>query len=349
MSRKDIHYNCFNGDSNYIPLIVKVPSGQSAGITNWEAMNDPQKAIDRYIIEGINSIKVKSDFQSMIESNFMECLIPSLFGAIPYEAPGGAIDVKPVFKNVYELENISVPDLMGGMMPQAIEHLKYICNNCPEGTRVEISRSMSPVDTAVVLAGGDFYLYLAMEPEICHRFLDVITETTIGVVKILKDVANHEFNDSVTVRGLYFKGLRLTSDAIVNLSPAMIEEFYFPMLKKFKETFGNVMLHYCCLPAPSGHVLPALTNCDYVTAVDNWQGYRTFVKNDEDLLQDKIAICTDLSYDKVVDFERIYEEEPFFHAVKRKGGRGITITTTAPSIEEGQKIYDNWQKLKFWV
>jgi hypothetical protein len=190
---------------------------------------------------------------------------------------------------------------------------------------------------------------MAMEPEICHKFLDVITETTIGVAKILKGVANQELDDGLTVRGLYFNGIRLTSDAIVNLSPAMIEEFYFPQVKKFKDTFGNVMLHYCCLPAPSGHVLPVLTKSDYVLAVDNWQGYKTFANKEEDILQDKISICTDLSYEEVVGFDELYNKEPFFNVVKRKCGRGITITTIAPSVEEGQKLYDEWKQLEFWL
>jgi len=66
------------------------------------------------------------------------------------------------------------------------------------------------------------------------------------------------------------------------------------------------MLHYCCLPAPSGHVLPALAERDGIRCADNWQGYDTyFNKEQKGLLQDKVSMCFDLSIEDIENVEKL--------------------------------------------
>ena len=346
MNKKQLHYDVFLGKTNYIPLIIHTPVEVNKVPTLWEMMHNPELALQYAIETNKPKTEYESDYVPFVESNFLECLVPSLFGAKAYESAGGAIDVKPIFSDVEELEYLEVPDLMGGMMPMALEHLRYIKDHAPEWLTVQISRMLSPLDAAVVMRGGDFYADLMADPEIAKHFLDVLTETTIKVVKLMKDVIGQPYNESITIRGLHFPGLRITNDAIVNLSPAMIQEMYFPCLKKFKLEFEHIMLHYCCTPAPSGHVLPALAKGDCVTAVDNWQGFQTFFHKEEDMLQDKISICTDISFDTLMNFEDYAKETPLFSQVRRKGGRGLTITTTAPSEEDARRLWKKWQKLQ---
>lgn len=347
MERKQLHYNVFLGKTDYIPLIIKTPEKNVTKATNWEMMHNPELALRKTIENQGAWSEYESDLIPFVESNFVECLIPSLFGAEAYEEAGGIINVKPIFSDVDELENLEVPDLMGGMMPMAIEHLRYLKEHAPEWLSVQTSRILSPLDAATVMRGGDFFLDLVAEPEIAAHFLDVLTETTIRVVMLMKEIIGQPCNESITVRGLHFPGLRITNDAIVNISPAMIQEMYFPCLKKFKNAFGHLMLHYCCTPAPSGHVLPALAQGDYVTAVDNWQGYETFFNKKEDMLQEKIAICTDIPFETLMNFEEYAKDNSFFSQVRRNGGRGLTITTEAPSEEEARMLWKMWQKIQF--
>lgn len=65
--------------------------------------------------------------------------------------------------------------------------------------------------------------------------------------------------------------------------------------------------------------------------IDNWQGYETFFNKKEDMLQEKIAICTDIPFETLMNFEEYAKDNPFFSQVRRNGGRGLTITTEAPS------------------
>ena len=103
------------------------------------------------------------------------------------------------------------------------------------------------------------------------------------------------------------------------------------------------MLHYCTLPAPSGHVLPALKDCKGITCVDNWQGYRSFFnKTETDINQERVAICTDLSYEQVEQVDKLMTNNPFFSQVRRKNGRGITASVNVSSVDEGKRLYDKW-------
>ncbi len=342
-NKKQMYFDVFNRKTNYIPLIIKLePLPQK--VTNYEALMDARKALEEQVYQYERMKDMQSDFIIALESNFLECLLPSLFGAELFVSPGGFLDCKAIFSDVEQLRDIKMPDLNGGFMPHAIKHLTYLRDNVPDWMIAQISRMISPLDTAIVLRGGDFFLDLIDEPEIVANFLDIITDTTIAVVKILKDIINEPYNEQITVRGAYYPGLRLTNDSIVNFSPEMIEEFYFPCLKKMHAEFGKLMLHYCCTPAPSGHVIEALLRCDYVDAIDNWQGYETFFRNDEIVVQDKISICTDLPYEAVDNFDEYIKDKPFFKDVMRKNGRALTITTKVKTVQEGNALYQKWQK-----
>lgn len=342
MDKKQMYFDVMRRKSDYIPLLIQLEKKPEL-FTHYEALLDPAKDLQEKMYHMEPMRGMKTDFVPAMESNFVECLIPSLFGAEIFVAPDGSMDCKAIFHDVEDIENIQMPDLTGGYMDMAISNLKYLMKHTPDWMTVQMSRMLSPLDAAIVLRGGDFFLDLVLEPEICAHFLAVITDTIIEVVKIFKEILGEPVNEQITVRGMYFDGLRLTNDSIVNLSPAMIEEFYFPCLKKFKEAFGNIMLHYCCTPAPSGHVIEALLNCNYVDAIDNWQGHETFFRSEAFKLQEKISICTDIAYEDVLNFDEYIKDKTFFR-VPRKNGRALIVGTTVKTVEEGNALYEQWQK-----
>ena len=86
---------------------------------------------------------------------------------------------------------------------------------------------------------------------------------------------------NLTCRGMYFPGVRMPFDSIVNLSPDTIRDLVLPMLPDLSKAFGGLCMHFCTAPAPAGHVLPVLLESDAVVAVDNWQGPDVFIGDDE--------------------------------------------------------------------
>jgi len=152
-------------------------------------------------------------------------------------------------------------------------------------------------------------------------------------------MVNQPLDECVTIRGLSFAGIRLISDAIVNLSPKMIIDVMCPVFKRFENEFGSVMLHYCTVPAPSHHVVPALIKGGGVVAVDNRQGYKTLL-NEEDYLQNRIAVCTDADKNDILNGDILKDE---FFSYKE---RPLSVSVFVDSVDEGKKVPDVWNSNK---
>lgn len=335
MSKKLLHANVINRKTNYVPLLVSVIQPNPKPYTAFDAMRNPEYAIENSNNNFEFTKQIDSDIVPHIESNFMECLVPSIFGSETHCSPGGLIDVKPKFKDIYETEKINITDIFTGEMENAIKHLQYLKANAPEYLYLNPTRPMSPLDYAVVLCGGEFYTDLLAEPELALNFMEKIADVTIKTIKYFKQIIEQPLNECATVRGLIYPGIRLTGDAVVNLSPTMIKELMCPIYKKFEEEFDKVMLHYCCLPAPSNHVIDALAIGGSINCVDNWQGYKTLIGKNE--LQTDVSICTDVKSDEITSGE--IWNNPFFTL----NDRPLIVSTRVNTVDEGKQVYEIWR------
>ena len=340
--KAQMHFDVMDGKTDYIPLIINIAPNEKASITPWEAMHDPKKQIEVFLKNNENNLLLPTDRVVSIESNFLECLIPSMFGAKIYSSPGGWVDVEPCIDDLEEFEDMEVTE---GVMQQAEEHLLYLKNNVPDNVHVAMTRFMAPLDCGVVMRGGDFYLDLLCEPELSMQFMEKIAHISIDAMRRLKKVLGEpEDRQMNATSGYWIRGTRLTGDSIVNVSPDVIKNMLCPVMDIFKQELGGVVLHYCCTPAPSGHVLPALAECGgVVRAVDNWQGYKTFFNEKGDgMLQDKVGMFADFPIAEVSNVEKFMELD-IFSKVKRKGGRGFVVRTRAATLDQAKALYDDWQ------
>ena len=333
MKKMELHKSVFKKEINKKLLCVNV-SAAPLPYTPYQAANDPQKAIDNAIILNENSRKVESDKIPIVENDFVMDLLPSIFGGKVYEAPGGRTDVKAIFNNIYETENINITDIYVGEMEKAMTHLTYLKKNAPDYFYVSPSRPLSALDCAVVLCGGEFYTELYSEPELAISFMKKINDVAIKIVKELKKIVNQPLDECATLRGYIFNGIRITGDAVVNLSPAMIKEFMCPLYKKFEDEFSSVMLHYCCTPAPSAHVMPALKEGGGINWVDSWQGYKTLLK-EEDYLRTDMGICTDIDKNLILSGDILKDE---FFTIDRP----LVSSTNCETVDEGKAVYEKW-------
>ena len=342
VDKAQMHFDVFDGKTDYIPLVINIEPKEKVNITPWEAMQDPQRQIDAFVKNNEYNLMLPTDRVVSIESNFLECLIPSMFGAKPFASPGGWVDVAPVIDDLEDFEDVEITD---GLLEQAEEHLRYLKNNVPENVHVANTRFMAPLDCGVVIRGSDFYLDLLCDPDLAMSFMNKVARISIDAMKRLKKVIGEPDDRQMNATtGYWIRGTRLTGDSIVNVSPDVIKNMLVPSMQVFKEELGGIILHYCCKPAPSGHVLPALCECgDIVRAVDNWQGYRTFFnENGDGMLQDKIGMCADFPISEVENVEKFMEQD-IFSKVPRKGGRGFLVRTRAKTLDQAKALYDNWQ------
>ena len=326
----------FSGKSGYVPLGVNL-KGAPGGVSYTPAENadDPRKALICAENQWRSARLVESDIVPYVESNFLESLVPSIFGAKVHIAPGGSIDVYPAFEDIYGTENINIDNIFNSEMEKALKHHEYLKKNAPDDVYVTTSRVLSPLDCAVVLRGGDFYMDLLEEPELAEEFMNKIADVTIKVLKELKKAIGQPLNETVTPRGFVFPGIRLTGDAIVNVSAKMVEETFCPYYKMFEKEFDKVMLHYCCTPAPSTHVIGGLIKGGGVIWVDNWQGYKTMVG--ENTFITGMGICTDVAKDDILSGKLF--EDTFFTFRERPLAASVSVDT----VDEGKKVYEIWQ------
>lgn len=346
------HLKCFRSTDSYIPLTVRVKSPSVSGHTLWDRMNSAKITAEAFEEENSLSMDLKSDWIPVVESNFLENLVPGLLGAEICRSPGGLITAKPFLNDISDQDKLfpskafdDPANLPGSaILESALSHYCALREIFPvgSGVRVLMPRFASPLDYAVMIRGADFYADLMLEPESARSLMLSIAHLTIGLIKIFKALSGEILSGQTTIRGLHFPGIRLTGDAVVNLPPDLIRSFMFTLYDIFAAEFGSVMLHYCTSPAPSGHVLPVLTECSSIKCVDNWHGHKSFFdKNLTGYLQNKVSVCTDLSTDKLSDPDSLLND-PFFSEVPRKGGRGITASVMAESVSEGRELYDAW-------
>lgn len=333
-----LHRAVFEKKSDYQPLIIdlKRMTPLPAPI---DALRCPERALEDAVSTYERVRNVGSDGIPFVESNFLEVLVPTLFGAKTHVAPGGLIDVKPIFNDLQEALGGGDVDLYGGEMENALRHIEFLKNNAPDWLYVNPSRFMAPLDYAVVLRGGDFYFELYEEPEMAAAFMEKIADVTIRAIRLVKEAAGQPLNEFMTPRGYLYPGIRLTGDAVVNLSPAMIEKIMCPLYQRFEQEFGRVMLHYCCTPAPSTHVLGALMQGGGVDCVDNWQGYQTLVPAELET-QSAIGICTDIPEDWILDGTAMHNA---FFDVR---GRVLASSTVCADAAKGNELWKAWHDMQ---
>ena len=142
----------------------------------------------------------------------------------------------------------------------------------PSGGTVGDVRCAGNEQEQLLLPGDVFFVSLVYEEEKSREFLDNLTALFIKVQKLVNERLAGTISEFVTCRGVYFPGLRFPADALVNLSPDLIEKYVPSMCKQVGDVFGPLCLHFCTAPSPSIHVLPVLTGLKHIKAVDNWQG-----------------------------------------------------------------------------
>lgn len=343
-----LHYDVLEGRSDYIPLVIRIrprECGIFGGIKNispWDGMKNPSDYLEVFLENNKENMRLPTDRVITIESNFVESLVPSMFGGNITKAPGGIIEVKPFADSMEELLNTDISD---GQLEEAKEHLLYLKRNIPEDVHLSMTRFMSPLDYGVVMRGGEFYMDLLCEPELCMEFMEKVADLSIKTMKEFKDLMGEPYEKQITAAtGFWFHGTRLTGDSIVNVSPDVIKNMLCPVFDRYKKELGGVMLHYCCTPAPSGHVLPTLAECDSVRCVDNWQGVDTyFDEAGTGRLQDKVSMFADFPIEEVSDIEKFLSRD-IFSKVKRNGGRGFVVRTDAENVDEAARLYDKWRE-----
>lgn len=339
---KHLHEAVFMGEEDYIPLIVNPPCpGRPEKADYWENVAN---TVERDAIALQPKVAVDSDWIPTVNVTvYQNILIPALFGAELVYPEGSDPICKPHFDNLEEACAAGVPLIRGYMVDRMINDLRATRRVLDNQYCLSFVVVSSPFDLALLLLGVEFLTGLIVEAELAYQFLSNLTDVSLQLIELVSNELGNESEGSVKSRGLFSPGYRLSCDAIVNFSPANIRDFVLPIIAKFKAHLGPMYIHFCTEPAPARHVLPVLLDSDAIIALDNWQGPEIFIgEGSPTELQSKITIVGD------IDVSTPEKMETFFNLtsvrkVPRSGGRGLIMTTVADSVEDGHRIYAEWQ------
>ncbi|VGO19060.1 uroporphyrinogen decarboxylase/cobalamine-independent methonine synthase family protein [Pontiella sulfatireligans] len=341
---KKLYAEVFQGITGRIPLIITPPCG--AEPDKKELVLHTEAAMAQVAAARQPKVEAKSDWIPTVNFGWYQCIaVPSLFGAEPFYPAGSEPIIEPIFSSMEGAVAAGTPELAGPIIDQMFNSLQTALKHLPAGFALSFPPSASPFDLAQLLLPADeFMVSLIYEPDATMQFLNNLTDLCLELTDQVRSQLAGTTSEHITNRGTSFHGHRLPSDSIVNLSPDLIRAFVLPILNRYSDRYGNLMIHYCSKPAPSGHILPVLCECAAVKAVDTWQGPDAFIGDDINVrLQSKTALLFDVDLTTEEKMDNFLTWEPIRN-VARKNGRGLVIETTAPSIEAAHEIYSMWQK-----
>jgi len=337
------YVRAFASDSDYIPLIVSPPCPDQPSREEWQ--EQPEMAVRKTAAALAPKVAVGSDWIPSVNMGWFQCIVvPSFFGARPAFPIGSDPIVEPCFRNTHEAVQAGRPSAGGPVLEQMLSVLDTALRGLPAGFALSFPPTASPFDLAQLLLPADeFLVSLVTEPHETSQFLYNLADLCTEVILLARSRLAGTASELVTNRGIHFPGLRLACDALVNFSPDLLRGIALPVLQRLAKQHGKLCIHYCSKPAPSSHVLPVLTECEGVAAVDTWQGPDAFIGNDAPArMQDRVGLIFDADLtteEKMVSF---LGWEPI-RAVRRKGGRPLVLHTSAASVDEGRRIFDMWQ------
>lgn len=241
---KDMYLKVFKAETDYIPLIINPPCPGAPGVD--ELWNDLESAVSR-AAKGLSpKEQVGADWIPSLSIGLYQCIsVPSLFGGDVVKLNGSEPISHPCLESLGEGLGYGVPEIKGDVIDRMFGDLakaKRILDD--QGYELSFPVTASPFDLAQIMLGEQFLISLIINPEDILQFLFNITDVCIELTRRAKEVMGLGVDEYVTNRGMFFPGLRLPCDAIVNFSPELIKDFVLPVLEKFSEHFGDLCVHF---------------------------------------------------------------------------------------------------------
>jgi len=216
-----------------------------------ETFDDPEKMLWNQLYQSHVGVFVRDDRMMTVRPNFWVANIPSLFGW-PYVVDENTAWVQGCNDAgaIRSLVDRGMPDVASGLSPRAVELFSIYRGYLDEAGLSDVIHffqpdCQSPFDCAALMWGEDIYMAVCDTPELVHQLLDLLTETIIAYVRMMKRVMR-EPDDYIYHWWYRVPGaLRVVDDSTMLLSPAMYDEFIRPYNERIFAAFGAGYMHYC--------------------------------------------------------------------------------------------------------
>lgn len=245
--------------------------------------------------------------------------------------------VKPLIdgNNIQDIYKLQIPDPdRCPIYKKFLKRIEFLGSNSELPLR--LVNVPSPLVTASLI--WDYTSFIEgtiLHPAEVHALLEMITEATIGYVKLQISQIKHLYTMGhepwFIPPGV---GIRISDDTAAIMSPDTYREFGVKYNQKISEAFGGIIIHSC---GNITHVLPAMVETEGVRGIDlvmpqnNWQKVK-------EISAGKVALNLRHYYWDHNDLNNVdlfdYSQEliDFF------GRRGVLLLTSTPTYEEAADL-----------
>lgn len=267
--RQDAIWN--NRESDYIPILIggEVPKmGEYPEYNLKEQFYDKEKMLVEQLRTVIAQARGKGDSQLSLRANLGVGFVPTIFGLeeLVFEDKMPWIQ-EHLSKN--KILNFQFPDDIteAGLMPRAIEYIKFFREKLGDKAHVYLSDTQGPFDIAHLVRGDAIFTDVYDDADFVHHLLRLATRAYIECSKAMKAVNGEELNSGYHSTNLYMGngGVRVCEDTSVLLSPPLIKEFVIPYLKEVLRPFGGGWVHFC---GKNDHLLDMVIDVEEVRGIN---------------------------------------------------------------------------------
>lgn len=210
-----------------------------------EQVQSPAKMLYEALWGILSWARAPSDAQLSIRLALISSML-TCFG-VEYEIndQGCAWFSKPI--DLDRAINADVTDLAGsGQVPMVLDYLRFFKEHIVPGVKIGCPIAMGPFNIIDAMLGTDLWLLLHDAPDKIHVLMAKITDVIIRLVKLYKEVLGESL-DTAEIGPLYLArgGVKIGSDSMVMVSPAMYKEFVHPYTERLCREFSGGYHHSC--------------------------------------------------------------------------------------------------------
>jgi hypothetical protein len=215
-----------------------------------EEFLDPEKMLWNQLVTARTAASVRDDRMMCIRANYGPGIIPSMLGAT-VQVDDTTTWTEPCHGScaIREMIDRGVPDLLQGYGSKVLQTEAFFRDIlCEYGlapyVHVYQCNNQGIFDIAYLLWGQEIYFAMYDEPELVHGLLDLITRTTIALVRAQKEILGEPNDEMYHMFYWVPGGVRVVDDVTMNLSPDTYDEFCRPYNERLFAAFGGGYIHY---------------------------------------------------------------------------------------------------------
>jgi len=251
----------------------------------------------------------RDDFVPAIGTGAGTCAMATAFGCEETQATG-VYWVKPCITEPSQIDYLRKPPIAAGRLGEILEQTRAYAGYVDDRLPIRVMDFQSPFTTVEQMLGSDqFFLMPHDEPARLKALMDLATDFAIEFFQAQIEAAGPNCCPG-SWPPIWFPrsaGVQMSDDNMVNVSPAVYEEFVVPYNNRVADAFGGLFLHSCTIREqnlPSLKKLGPLTglNCDISTSVTTRRLLEEF--GDDTVIAPHAYINTDTGFKDYAEFTR---------------------------------------------